>query len=159
MSWVCPEIKKSLYGLKQASLNWFEKLKQGLMDRGFCSLEIDPCLYLKANMILLMHVDDCIIFSPSMESIDRLVQLMHNGPENFKLTNEGDVNKFLGIKITKINSSSFELSQPFLIDCVLQFLGLCNNSFDTDANSLSFPVAKGLLHRDLAGKPRKYKWK
>jgi hypothetical protein len=49
------KLKKSLYGLKQASLNWFEKLKQGLMDRGFCPSEIDPCLYLKANMILLMH--------------------------------------------------------------------------------------------------------
>ncbi len=84
---------------------------------------------------------------------------MHHGPEKFKLTDEGDVNKFLGIEITKIDSSSFELSQPFLIDCLLQFLSLCNNSFETDANSLSTPVAKGLLHRDFAGKPCKYKWK
>ena len=49
--------------------------------------------------------------------------------------------------------------QPFLIDGLLQFLGLCNNSFETDANSLSTPAAKGLLHRNLAGKPCKYKWK
>ena len=84
---------------------------------------------------------------------------MHNGPENFKLTDEGNVNKFLDIKITKIDSFSFELSQPFLIDRLLQFLGLCNNFFETDANSLLTPVAKGLLHRDLAGKPHKYKWK
>ena len=39
---------------------------------------------------------------------------MHDGPENFKLTDEGDVNKFLGIEITKLDSSSFELAQPFL---------------------------------------------
>jgi len=112
-------LKKSQYGLKQASLYWFEKLKQGLMDRGFRSLATDPCLYLKANMILLACVDDCIIFSPSMESIHHLVQLMHDGSENFKLTDEGDVNKFLGIEITRIDSSSFRLSQPFLIDRLL----------------------------------------
>jgi len=132
------KLKKSLYRLKQASLNWFEKLKQGLMDRGFRSSAIDPCLYLKVNMILLKYVDDCIIFSPTMESIDRLVQPMHDGPENFKLTDEGNVNKFLGIEITPIDSSSFELSQPFLINRLLQFLG----------------VTKGMLHRDLVGKLR-----
>jgi hypothetical protein len=107
----------------------------------------------------LTYVDDCIIFSPSKESIDRLVCSMHNGPKNFKLTDEGDVNKFLGIEIMKLDSSSFELAQPFLIDCLLQFLCLCNNSFEADANSLSTPVAKGLIHRDLAGKLRKYNWK
>jgi hypothetical protein len=36
------KLKKSLYGLKQASLIWFEKLKQGLMDRGFTPSEINP---------------------------------------------------------------------------------------------------------------------
>ena len=30
------------------------------MDRGFTPLEIDPCLYLKENMVLLTYVDDCI---------------------------------------------------------------------------------------------------
>jgi hypothetical protein len=110
-------------------------------------------------MILLTYVNDCIIFSPSKESIDCLVRSMHDGPENFKLTDEGGVNKFLGIEITKLDSSSFELAQPYLINRLLQFLGLCNNSFEIDANSSSTPVAKGLLHRDLACKPRKYNWK
>ena len=101
------KLKKSLYGLKQASLNWFEKLKQSLTDWGFCPSEIDPCLYLKQNMILLTYVDGCIIFSPSMQSINHLVKSIHDGPENFQLTDEGDVNKFLGIKITKIGKKLF----------------------------------------------------
>ena len=101
------KFKKSLYGLKQASLNWFEKLKQGLMDRGFTPSEIDPCLYLKENMVLLTYVDDCIIISPSHESIDRLISSMQSGPENFRLTDEGGVNKFLGVKITRLDDNSF----------------------------------------------------
>jgi hypothetical protein len=107
-------------------------------------------------MILLTYVNDCIIISPSKASIDRLILSMQSGPENFKLTDEGDVNKFLGIEIMRLNDNSFKLSQPFLIDCIFNFLGLCNNKFDPDANSLSTPVAKDLLHRDLSGNPRKY---
>jgi hypothetical protein len=153
------ELKKNLHGLKQASINWFEKLKQGLVDQGFTPSEINPCLYLKEIMVLLTYLDDCIIISPSKVSIDHLISSMQSGPDNFKLTDEGDVNKFLGVEITRLHSNSFELSQPFLIDCIFNFLGLCNNKFETDANSSSTPVAKGLLHHALSGKPCKYSWK
>ena len=55
------KLNKSLYGLKQASFNWYEKLKQGLIDRGFTPSQIDPCIYLKEGMIVLTYVDECII--------------------------------------------------------------------------------------------------
>jgi hypothetical protein len=76
-------LKKSLYlyGLIQASLNWFEKLKQGLVDRGFTPSKIDPCLYLKENMVLLTYVNDCIIISPSQESIDHLLHQYSTTPK------------------------------------------------------------------------------
>jgi hypothetical protein len=79
--------------------------------------------------------------------------------ENFKMTDEGDVNKFLGVKITHLDNNSFKLSQPFLIRRILNFLGLCNNKFATDTNSSSTPISNGLLHPDLSGKLRKYSWR
>ena len=109
--------------------------------------------------MILTYVDDCIIAGTSMKDIDSFVFSMQHGPENFILTDEGDVNKFLGIEITHNEDSSIELSQPFLINRLLSLLGLCNNEFKTDANYSATPVAKGLLHRDLAGKPRKLSWK
>ncbi len=153
------KLKRSLYSLKQASLNWFEKLKQGLTNRGFTPSEINLCLYMKKDMIVLTYVDDCIIIGTSMNSIDALIRSMQYGKENFILTDEGDVNKFLGIEIIQHDPNTFELVQPFLINQILQFLGLCHNEFKMDANSCSTPVARGLLHRDLAGKPQKLQWK
>jgi hypothetical protein len=41
------KLNKSPYRLKQASQNWFEKLKQGLLDRIFYPSPINPCLYFK----------------------------------------------------------------------------------------------------------------
>ena len=79
------KLNKNLYGLKQASYNWYEKLKTGLMDRGFKPSQIDPpCLYLRKGMIVLLR----IIVGDSMKDVDSLVTSMLTGPENFKLTDE-----------------------------------------------------------------------
>ena len=150
---------RRVYMVWSTSLNWFKKLKQGLMGQGFTPSEIDPCLYLKKNMVLLTYVDNCIIISPSHDSIDCLISSMQSSPENFKLTDEGGVNNFLGGEITCLNDNSFKISQPFLINRILTFLSLCNNEFKTDANSTSTPVAKGLFHCGLDRKGRKYTWK
>ena len=46
--------------------------------------------------------------SPSMENINRFVNSMKNGDENFVLTNEGDIDKFLGIDITQLDNERFK---------------------------------------------------
>jgi hypothetical protein len=93
------KLNKSLYGLKQASLNWFKKLKQGLIVRGFHPSAINPCLYIKKGLIIITYVDDCIIVSNSMKDFNTFVTSMKDGPEEYLLTDEGDINKFLGIEI------------------------------------------------------------
>ena len=117
---------------------------------------IDPCFYVKDGMMILNYVDDCIIAGRIMKDIDSFIYSMQHGSENFILTDEGDVNKFLGIEITHNKDYSFEMSQPFLIDRLLSLLVLVNNEFYT---STTTPVSKGLLSRYLAGKPRKLSWK
>jgi hypothetical protein len=153
------KLKKNLYGLKQASFNWFDKLKNGLMDRDFKPSKIDACLYYKKGMIVLTYVDDCIIIGDKMKEIDEFVKSMQNGPENFILTDEGDIDKFLGIEIEYLDSNRFELKQPFLIERICRTLGLIDNDWDVAANTKSTPVGKPLLNKDLNGKPRKLKWK
>jgi len=152
------KLNKSLYGLKQASFNWYEKLKTGLMDRELVPSKIDPCLYLGKGMIVLTYVDDCIIIGNSMEKINAFVKTMQKGPENFILTDEGEIDKYLGIEITQLDGKRFQMAQPFLIDRIVSFLGLTDNEFDVATNKRATPVGKPLLHKDLEGKPRKKTW-
>ena len=153
------KLNKSLYGLKQASYNWYEKLKKGLEDRGFKPSSIDPCLYLRKGMIVLTYVDDCIIVGNSMKEINYFINSMKNGSENFILTDEGDIDKFLGIEIKHLDKGSFEISQPFLTERIVTLLGLKDNDFDANINARSTPVGKPVLNKDLEGKPRKLSWK
>ena len=53
------KLRKSLYGLKQASLNWHTNmLKAALLDRGFVESISDPCVYITKDLIVLVYVDD-----------------------------------------------------------------------------------------------------
>ena len=58
------KLLKSLYGLKQAPKTFFDKLKAGLLERGFTQSILDPCLFLKENMMCVIYVDDTIIAGP-----------------------------------------------------------------------------------------------
>ena len=151
------KLNKSLYGLKQASHNWYEKLKQALSDRKFSPSKIDPCIFMKDGIIVLVYVDDCIIVGDSMARIDVLIHSLQNGPENFVLTEEGTIDKFLGINIIKRDDGTFELSQPFLIERIVNFI---KTEYESELNGKPSitPVGKPLLHKDTDGTPRKYNW-
>jgi hypothetical protein len=147
------KLNKSLYGLKQANLSWFKKLKQGIIDRGFHPSAINPCLYFKKGMIIITYVHDCVIVSDSMKDINTFVKSMNDCPKGYVLTYEGDINKFLGIEIKSITKNKFKLSHPFLIEQIVNLLGLGQNKFDVHTKTKITQVGKPLLNKDLEGKP------
>jgi hypothetical protein len=55
---------KSVYGLRQAPLTFYEKLRDGLLERGFTQSEIDPFLFMKKGCICVLYVDDTIFAGP-----------------------------------------------------------------------------------------------
>jgi len=146
-------LNKSLYGLKQAGYNWFAELSNGLQDRGFVQSSIDPCVFFNHNCIVLTYVDDCIIIGVTHDRINLLIQSLHKREENFVLQDEGSIEKYLGVEIKQRDASSFELTQPFLIEQITKFLGIDNGK----TNEKLTPVSKPLLNKDLDG-VRKYDW-
>jgi hypothetical protein len=109
-------LNKSLYGLKNASLNWHNKLKTALEDRGFVESLSDPCVFMRENMIILMYVDDCILISKDPSIIEQFIQSLKDGKENFDFTDEGSMSSYLGVDVsclTEKRGSNYH--NPFLL--------------------------------------------
>ena len=83
-------LNKNLYGLKDASLNFFKMLKKGLERCGYdkqCAS--DPCVFLGKASIVLVYVDDCIIFQKKgSNEADELIRKLQEGPEKFTFTDD-----------------------------------------------------------------------
>ena len=54
------KLLQNLCGLKDAGATWFSHLQKGLLNRKFRQSEVDPCLFYKKDLILIIYVDDCI---------------------------------------------------------------------------------------------------
>ena len=150
-------LKKNLYGLKQASFNWHKKLKTALEERNFVESLSDPCVFIRDNMIILTFVDDCILISKDKSVIQEFILSLSNGPENFDFTDEGTLSQYLGVDIARLPDGGFCLSQPFLIERIINLL-----QFDpkmTKGVRGNTPASYPLLSKDKDGLPRKCPWK
>ena len=67
------KLKKNLYGLSDASYNWFNKLKEGLESEGCIRSEVDQCVFLREDSVILVYVDDMIELSKDKEALNKLV--------------------------------------------------------------------------------------
>jgi histone deacetylase 1/2 len=150
-------LRKSLYGLKQAPKTFFDKLRAGLLERGFTPSNIDPCLFMKKNMICVVYVDDTILCGPDSAALE--MEIRGLGVSNleqrhsFQLRDEGEVGDFLGIRIHKQENGKFDLSQTGLINKIISATGM------EDCNPISTPTSKAALGSDRDGDPFNEKWK
>ena len=148
------ELKKSLYGLKQAGLNWYEKLKKGLTDRQFVPSQVDPCVFISTRIIVLTYVDDCIIMAKCEQDIRDLITSLCAGDENFDFTDEGDIKNYLGVEVLRHANGMMEFRQKFLIERIIKALGFQSEIAGKDTN----PGTKPPLHKDANGPERKHSW-
>ena len=80
------KLKRSFYGLKQASMNWHCKLKTYFEDRGFVESLSDLCLFISKYMIILVYVDGCIIIPKEALVIQNFISSLKSGTEDFLFT-------------------------------------------------------------------------
>ena len=70
---------------------------------------------------------------------------------NFRLTDEGTLQRVLGISIQKLQDEKIVLSQPGLIRIVIHILGLDNSNPSPTSTT-------NKLYKDEDGKEREYFW-
>lgn len=116
------KLKKNLYGLRQAAYNWNVMLTKGLLAIGFRQSKHDPCMFFKKDVVCCLYVDDTLIWSSNNEAIDETIRLLKE--QNFVLTDEGQVDAFLGVKVDKLSDGSIKMPQPGLIDTILKLTGI-----------------------------------
>ena len=152
------KLKKSLYGLKQSSFNWHNKLKEALLSRGFVESVSDPCVYISREMIILVYVDDCILISKDQVPMQKFIQSLQDGTEDFVFTDEGTLANYLGVCIDKQDDGKgFTMAQPFLIERIIKAIGF--DLATTKGARDNVPVCYPLLNKDSDGPIRKAKWK
>ena len=106
----------------------------------------------------MVDVDDVIIISKDALAIDEFVKSLKDGPENFDFTHEGSFEAYLGVEISRLpDNKGFQLSQPFLIERIIQALGF--DSTTTKGARDNTPVGYPLLSKDDSGPEPKANWK
>ena len=148
------KLQKNLYGLKDGQVTWHEHIKASLLSRGFCQSKVNPCLFIKGTVLLFLYVDDDALFSPDSVAINcEIVSLK----QLFELTNEGELQDYLGTCLTKHSDGHIELQQKKTIDNCLDMLGMGPSSKNVKTHDTPAESSK-ILHADKDGDTQKHAW-
>ncbi|KAI3766949.1 hypothetical protein L2E82_17029 [Cichorium intybus] len=120
---VC-KLRKSLYGLKQASRNWYQKFTLALVKIGFKQTKMDHSLFIYKNgdtfVTALIYVDDMIIAGNNLEKIQATKKYLD---EKFSIKDLGTLKYFLGIEVTRTRDGLVLNQRKYVLD-ILNDCGL-----------------------------------
>ena len=135
---VC-KLKRSIYGLKQSSRQWYFRFHDSIISHGFEMIKEDHCVYLKRSkksvLILSLYVDDILIAGNDMDSIVTTKKWLSS---TFEMKDMGEAHFVFGTEIVRDHSKKLlGLSQETYIKKILErFLKENSKPIDT-------PVEKG----------------
>ena len=118
---VC-KLKRSIYGLKQASRQWYLKFNDTIVSFGFKENTVDRCIYLKVSgskfIFLILYVDDILLATNDLGLLSETKRFLSN---NFEMKDMGEAYYVIGIEIFRDRSQGLlGLSQNAYINKVLE---------------------------------------
>ena len=134
------KLKRSIYGLRQATRSWNIRFDEVIIDLGFIKNEEDYCLYKKSSgssvVFLILYVDDILLIGNDVSMLNSVKESL-NG--KFSMKYLGEVVYILGIKIYRDRSKRLlVLSQSTYIDKVLKWFNM------SEAKKGFLPISHGI---------------
>ncbi|KAD4887930.1 hypothetical protein E3N88_20003 [Mikania micrantha] len=120
---VC-RLRKSLYGLKQASRNWYQKFTNALLDLGFKQSKADHSLFIwkqeNCFVAALIYVDDVVMVG---NDTGKMKETKNDLDQRFSIKDLGNLKYFLGNEVAR-TAEGLVLSQRRYILDILEDCGL-----------------------------------
>ncbi|KAG7594381.1 Retrotransposon Copia-like N-terminal [Arabidopsis thaliana x Arabidopsis arenosa] len=118
---VC-RLVKSLYGLKQASRQWFHKFSGVLLQNGFIQSFFDPKMFVRVTsdcfLALLVYVDDIMLVSNKDSAILDIKQLLAT---EFKIKDLGQLRYFLGLEVARSKEGISVSQRKYALELLEEF--------------------------------------
>ena len=151
---VC-KLNKSLYGLKQASRQLFEKFSTTILQMGFVQSKSDYSLFTHSQgasfTVLLVYVDDILLTGNNPTCLTALKKLLD---DQFGLKDLGSLRYFLGLEVAKTDTSISLTQRKYALEILkdTSFIG---------CKPVKFPMEQNLRLSKYEGKllaePRMYR--
>ncbi|KAM0052273.1 putative RNA-directed DNA polymerase [Helianthus debilis subsp. tardiflorus] len=134
---VC-RLRKSLYGLKQASRNWYNKFTLALLELGFKQSYADHSLFIykegKVFICALIYVDDVIIVGNDQ---DKIQEAKTHLDTRFSIKDLGPLKYFLGIEVARTKDGLVLSQRKYTLD-ILEDSGMLG------CKPCSFPMERNV---------------
>ena len=133
------KLQKSIYGLKQASRQWYLKFDEVVTTNGFKEKIVDQCIYMKVSgskyIFLVLYVDDILLSTNDTDMLIETKQLLFS---HFDKKDLGEATYVLGIQILHDRPSGIlRLSQHTYIERILKMFNM------QSCSSSKTPIVKG----------------
>ena len=113
-------LHKSLYGLKQASRQWYSKVSSFITQHGFTQSKADYTLFVRTTQgsftAILIYVDDIIIAGSCMKTINSLKTSLD---AKFKIKDLGKLKYFLGIEVARSQQGIHICQRKYALDILV----------------------------------------
>lgn len=122
------ELQKSMYGLKQAGLEWYNHISAYLTkELGMTACKGDPCLFVKkvkgqVTGVIALYVDDTIITGDE-ETVSKIIEGMS---DQYDITTNDIPEWITGLKIEDTENGGVKLSQRAYTENILKSHDLWN---------------------------------